>query len=225
MVKSRSRSVWPVFLMINELPYSIRRQRQNMIVAGIWCSEIRPVMNIFLDPIKRCLVMVETQGIDINVNGENRNVKGYLICASADIPAKAMLLEMKQHNGEYCCNKCYQSGTNFRTNTNGNIRVLPYCEENPNGPNVVMQILWETLEMRYVVERLRVHGIKGPCMLLGLTLWKVSPLTTCTVCYRVLWNLSGDSGFLPNMLRNCFHCTHLCHWWTNDWKTFVQSVQ
>ena len=44
-------------------------------------------MKIFLDPIKRCLVRVEKHGIDISIDGENRNVKGYLICASVDIPA------------------------------------------------------------------------------------------------------------------------------------------
>lgn len=32
--KSNNTSIWPVFMVINELPYKIRMMRENMILAG-----------------------------------------------------------------------------------------------------------------------------------------------------------------------------------------------
>ena len=157
----------------------------------------------FLDLIKQCLAMVEKQGIDISVDGENGNVKGYLICAY--IPDKVMLLKTKQHNGEYCCNKCYQSGTNFRTNTNGNVWVLPYCEENPDGSKHCHADF-----ARDAGDAVRggngVHGIKGPCICwdwLILTLWKVSSLTTHCVLHGVV-ELVGGLWFSTEHAKELF---------------------
>ena len=96
-----------------------------------------------------------------------------------------MLLEMKQHNGEYCCNKCYQSGTNFRTNTNGNVRVLPYCEENLDGP--------KRCHAHFVRDAgdavpggKAMHGIKGPCVLLGLAQFDLVKSVTIDRMHGVL---------------------------------------
>ena len=168
IVKSSAYSIWPVYLTINELPYSIRKQKHNMIVAGLWFSEHKPIMNMFLKPIVESLTFMERTGVSILVDGVKFICKAFLICATADIPVKAMLLEMKQHNGEYSCSKCLQPGSNFRTINNGNIRVFPYDEKNPSGParnhNSFLDDASKAIDTGKPV-----HGIKGPCVLYGLS--------------------------------------------------------
>lgn len=75
--KSSNHSMWPVLLMINELPFSERycsrynqnhffingrRQPKNMILAGLWCGKVKPPMEIFLKPITDMLLTLECDG-------------------------------------------------------------------------------------------------------------------------------------------------------------------
>ena len=48
--KSSKVSIWPLYLIINELPYSKRMATENMIFAGLWFGEKKPAMWTFLKP-------------------------------------------------------------------------------------------------------------------------------------------------------------------------------
>ena len=41
-------SVWPIFIMIHELPDQLRKK--FIIIAGLWVSKSEPHMNVFLEP-------------------------------------------------------------------------------------------------------------------------------------------------------------------------------
>jgi hypothetical protein len=49
--RSSKFSIWPVWIVINELPKSQRFLRKNMLLAGIWYSKVKPTMTTFLKPI------------------------------------------------------------------------------------------------------------------------------------------------------------------------------
>lgn len=53
---------------------------------------------------------------------------------SCDIPARIVLMNMNQHNGESCCPQCLQTGKNLRTPTGCNIRIFPNQEADSAGP-------------------------------------------------------------------------------------------
>ncbi|CAC5394744.1 unnamed protein product [Mytilus coruscus] len=48
--KSCKFSVWPLFMVINELPYKLRMMKENMILAGLWFGNQKPSMSTFLSP-------------------------------------------------------------------------------------------------------------------------------------------------------------------------------
>ena len=49
-----------------------------------------------------------------------------LLCGSRDLPAKAIVLNMKQYNGEYGCSPCLQSGKQLPLDTEGKVHVYPH---------------------------------------------------------------------------------------------------
>ena len=60
--KSSHQQIWPIFLMINELPPRLRVK--HMLLASIWVGKSEPDMNVFLQPF------VE-EANDLYVNGFN----------------------------------------------------------------------------------------------------------------------------------------------------------
>ena len=44
---SPPKSIWPLYLIINEMPYNKRFTRKNMLFAGMWLEEKKPAMWTF----------------------------------------------------------------------------------------------------------------------------------------------------------------------------------
>lgn len=96
-------SVWPIQVMINELPYY--EQRQNIILTGLWFSPVKPDMNNFLQPFIKELCILHDEGIDILLPGEDtvRNFKIFTLVCSIDSVARPMIQKIKQYNGKFGC--------------------------------------------------------------------------------------------------------------------------
>jgi hypothetical protein len=162
--KSSRVSAWPVFLMINELPYSYRRKTDYMILCGLWFGDQKPCMNMLLKPLHRSLCVLK-EGIKVHVNQKEEYCHGYLICLSADLPAKSLALNMVQFNGQSSCIKCLQPGCNFRTVTKGNVHIFPYQDENPDGPPRTSDSV-KVDAHKATTTKTNTHGIKGPSFLM-----------------------------------------------------------
>ena len=52
--------------------------------------------------------------------------KAFLVCLTADLPAKSTIFNMSQFNVGFSWIKCLENGTNFRTEKSRNIHVFPY---------------------------------------------------------------------------------------------------
>lgn len=46
--KSSKFSFWPVYLVINELPYKERFRKENLIIVKLWFGDKKPNANLFL---------------------------------------------------------------------------------------------------------------------------------------------------------------------------------
>lgn len=105
--KSSKFSILPVYLMINELPKKERKLTENLMLCGLWFNEIKPFMPVFGKPLHEALKTLETLGIQIEINGRTERCKEFLLCTTADLPARRLLLNIKQFNGAYSCQKVY----------------------------------------------------------------------------------------------------------------------
>lgn len=105
--KSSTASLWPICFMIAEIPPYLRRS--FIMCAGIWYANTKPEMNTFLRPLCLKLQFCFKQGgltwIHPTTNTSYKSlIRAPLIIA--DAPARAMVLNMQNHNGKYGCHTC-----------------------------------------------------------------------------------------------------------------------
>ena len=166
--KSSKVSIWPLYLIINELPYNKRFARKNMLFAGMWFGEKKPAMWTFLKPFHHSLSNLE-QRVNFSVCGIGSiTCQGVLLGGTCDLPARCLVCNAIQYNGASSCWKCLQQGKTVKTGQRGGyVRVFPYQTEDPKGP---LRTQAETREhaREALTNQLNnkkdyiVHGIKGP---------------------------------------------------------------
>ena len=146
--KSSKFYFWPLYLVINELPYEKRFKKENLILAVLWFGEEKPFPNLFLFPLHDEMQQL-SNGADYEKPGAEI-VKRIIICGTCDLPAKANFLNMKQYNGIFGCHKCQQEGQKL-----GNVQVYPYQR------NMTIRTEKETLQQAARVNRHSTFGAKG----------------------------------------------------------------
>ena len=60
-----SADLWPVFLVILNLPPDIRMNAQNVVLAGLWYGSKKPPMHLLLKPIMQKLDQLYTLGVAV----------------------------------------------------------------------------------------------------------------------------------------------------------------
>ena len=160
--KSSKFSLWPLYVAINELPYSQRFRRDNMLLAGVWFGPDKPFMLSFLKPFHSIFHQLETDGVEIlNPKGENITVRAILLCGTCDLPARCLVCNSIQFNGFYGCLRCRQAGKSIKTQKGGHVHVYPFNTEDPSGPVQTKSGIMRDAQ-RAVQEKSSVNGIKGP---------------------------------------------------------------
>lgn len=125
LFKSSGVSLWPVYLIINEIPRQERFLKKNMLLWGIWQGTGKPNMTVFLKSLVLDLQKLYTEGINLEIEGEEISCKVMLLVGTMDLPARAGVLHMTQYNGEYSCIFCMHPGAVVRSG-NGYCRSFPY---------------------------------------------------------------------------------------------------
>lgn len=106
--ESSRNSIWPVYLMINELPPQTRMN--NLIVFAFFFGREKPEMTAFLDPFVQKMNQYSSEGIECRIKGIMRKFKLYAICSCVDAVARAPMQGLKQFNGHHGCNWCLHPG-------------------------------------------------------------------------------------------------------------------
>ena len=131
--KSSNVSIWPIYLAINELPYKLRMKTENMILAGLWFGSNKPAMSTFLKPLVNTFKTLE-EGIQVSSPEMGHFIsKAFLLCVTADLPARCILCNSVQFNGSYSCWKCLQKGVTAKVGK-GHTHVYPYDRNDHKGP-------------------------------------------------------------------------------------------
>ena len=115
--KGSKKSIWPVLLVLNELPLNRRYDLENTIIAGIWSGPHKPSrtqMAAFLLPIVEELSQLE-QGCVFDdyrklSNEQNTVVKVFLIGACCDKPAQALVQNIPEPIAAFGCGRCEIEG-------------------------------------------------------------------------------------------------------------------
>lgn len=125
--KSSKYSVWPLFLVINELSYKARTSRENVILAALWFGKSKPKPNLFLNPFRQFFQNFRTTGYQFRVpNGPPITVKGILLCGTCDLQAKGYFLRTKLSNGYHGCSKCVSRGERAQAGPRSTVHVHRY---------------------------------------------------------------------------------------------------
>ena len=102
--------------------------KENMIISGLWFGETKSNMNIFFKLIITELVALEQHGVEVKPPLCNSSFisKVILLAGTCDLPAKCLMLNSMQFNGEFWCSKCLEPGVTFATSACRHTHVYPY---------------------------------------------------------------------------------------------------
>lgn len=115
LFKSSKYSLWPLYFVINELPFTKRMRKENMLFGGIWYGESKPLFHVFLKPSIRALQKLY-DGVEVSTpDGTKLETHAILLSGTCDLPAKCLVLNMNQFNGKHGCSKCLQTGLSVAT--------------------------------------------------------------------------------------------------------------
>ncbi|XP_067212192.1 uncharacterized protein [Linepithema humile] len=125
--KSSTASLWPICFTIAEIPPHLRHS--FIMCVGIWYADIKPEMNTYLRPLCLKLQSCFKQGgltwIHPRTNRSyTTQIKAPLVVA--DAPARAMVLNMQNHNSKNGCHTCEIRAEKIRNPQQGKARRRVY---------------------------------------------------------------------------------------------------
>ncbi|XP_041469957.1 uncharacterized protein LOC121419571 [Lytechinus variegatus] len=122
--KSSQTSIWPVLVMINELP--IKMRRKNIMLTALWFGESKPEMSVFLKPFIDECQKLSIEGLSWKMGQDEKISKVFSLVCTTDSVARPLLQNTTQFNGFFGCGFCKQRGEY----TDGAVRY-PYMDPPP----------------------------------------------------------------------------------------------
>ncbi|XP_058461975.1 uncharacterized protein LOC131436976 [Malaya genurostris] len=99
------KTLYPVFVTLNNLPPVLRFNKHNLLIAALWLSKEEPNLNLLYKYF--CIELrILKKGISIG----NQNYTVSLLQNCVDSVARCKVLCMKQYNGDYGCTMCLHPG-------------------------------------------------------------------------------------------------------------------
>jgi len=123
-------SIWPLVCGINELPTALRNC--NMMLHTLWFGRVKPCTTTFLQPFVSEITDLYNNGfrfVKSSVGQEQIINVSATLCIS-DAPARAMLQDFVQFNGQYGCGFCHHPGERMKKGL-GTVQVYPLKEIYP----------------------------------------------------------------------------------------------
>ena len=81
-------ALWPILLMINELPFKHRKLRENMVLSVLWFGPTKPLMTTFTKPLQKSLKDLQS-GFDGWVRGKIECCKAFLMCLTFQLKSQS----------------------------------------------------------------------------------------------------------------------------------------
>ncbi|KAE8737236.1 hypothetical protein FOCC_FOCC017303 [Frankliniella occidentalis] len=103
--KSGAKTIWPIYLTINELPYEERKN--YYILAAVYCGNKDPNEQWFFPAFVSQANQLSVNGFKWNHNGENVTSRVIPLCLIADSGARYKLINMQMFGAIFGCTYCY----------------------------------------------------------------------------------------------------------------------
>lgn len=205
--------IWPLYLAVNELPYCQRFTKENMILAGLWFGDLKPIMELYLQPFHQSLCTLELDGVPCTLPDKNIiHVRGMLLAGSADLPARSLALNMNNSNGNCGCAKCKQPGETLHVSARGHVHVYPFQTDDPCGPPRTHDET-KNIHARQAADLGKpVCGIKGPSWLSYLPSYDLIKGTAIDYMHCILIGVTNKMigfWFDPTHSNEDYYCGHL----------------
>ena len=177
-VGKRKKSLWPIYVSINELPP--KERRANILLVGLYYSKHDPDQQFFLKPFVQEANQLSSQGFTWKHKGTSVLSKVIPLIAVAESVARCQLLNFQTFSACYGCTFCYQKPT--RT-----VKKLKYTRPTEKVEERTKESYLIDLQHAYqnrfeVQEKNRHHrGVKGPSSLAELNWFDL--ISGCVVDY------------------------------------------
>ena len=166
--KSSKCSIWPIQLIINELPFSVRASKP--LITGIWFGRDKPIMNIFLKPFVDYMNTLSRSGVTCTIANERRRIKIFTLCCCVDSVARAPVQGFIQFNGYFGCGWCLHPGNYVASNRGGNSNrggSVKYTLQNET-PAKRTEIQTLVYMQRSQTSRKPIYGVKNSSVLINM---------------------------------------------------------
>lgn len=117
--RGSTKTIWPILLVVNELPVKYRFSLENVILAGVWPGPKKPSrtdMALFLKPLTTELLYLESgegffiPSVSSNASNQLTIIRAYLIGACCDKPAQALVQNIPEPTAAFGCGRCELEG-------------------------------------------------------------------------------------------------------------------
>lgn len=164
--ESSTKSLWPVLLYQNFLPPRIRFLPDQILVVALFFGSGKPNMSEFLFPLIKELRQLQQSGITVNSVTKDILFRPFISDCACDLPARAAVQMLKQHNGRSACGYCLHPGVSV-ANDNGNKQIRYIKQDNPDTLRTHQNFV-QTTEQAVRKKGSNIDGIKGVSPLFGL---------------------------------------------------------
>ncbi|CAF0877792.1 unnamed protein product [Adineta ricciae] len=108
--KKTQTSVWPILSFLAEIPPPLREHINNILLLGLWHSPTTPPSSLLLNKIVDNIKLLIATGINIAQNDQLIQFSVTVQLFNGDLPARAKVNNMVNHNGYYACSRCLLEG-------------------------------------------------------------------------------------------------------------------
>lgn len=177
---SSKQTFWPLLLICNFLPPTIRFKEKNMIVAGIYYGVEKPNFSSFILPLVEEFERLSSEGIVMN----SELFKFYITHASLDLPAKAAVQQITQYNGYDSCSYCEHPGEKTP-------KGIRYTILHPDCPKRDHENMISTIQ-KVLTSKGVVKGIKGLSPMIGFQKYDLAKSFTIDYMHGILLGVTKN---------------------------------
>ncbi|KAK3911217.1 Histone acetyltransferase HAC2 [Frankliniella fusca] len=211
-VGKSGKSIWPIYISINELPEEIRHK--FILLAGLYIGPKDPNINEFMTPFIKEANKLSCEGFEWYHKKISRSVisKAVPMCGIVDSVARAMLMNMQSFHAYAGCTFCYK--IQEPTSNNKNLKFVVHLGEvleDRTMETMQADIKEAYIKIQNAKEVNHCKGVKGPSCLMDLKNFDLCRgvvvdymhcvlLGCCRLHMKLLfhtnfkhcWNISGD---------------------------------
>jgi len=168
--KKSNKSIWPIYLTVNELPYDERSK--YLILAGVYFMSKDPNESYFLKPFVQEANKLSSEGITWIYQRQSVNSKVIPLCFVADSVARYQMLNMQSFHAYYGCTFCYQQAESVRGRPKFILGAPAELRTNASWMKDLCE-LSKTYAHETTLENRVYRGVKGSCNLFNLEYFSI----------------------------------------------------